>query len=284
MHKIRHIFSIVALALMMLFSSAASAGPGFVALEGSDSTALHQDPQYTPQLFSYLQGASTKNVLVLGGVTLQHVGSVGVTYVSSLTGQTLSDFSALYIESPGGCCTADNSALNGFGSAVNAFITSGGNLSIENYVGGGYDGVVVGGASAPMGSILGAGTSGGGSSCTDGELVTALGIAKGFSQPPVDGCWEHQAYQMSYWGALGYQNLIASDPGGYTFGDESHVGSAFLALGGTLGSPTPTVPEPATWLTMLFGFAMIAFAVRTAARRSDAAFTVKIAKIANGAA
>jgi len=246
---------------------AAAAGPGFIALEGSDSTALHQDPQYTPQLFSYLQGSSSLPVLVLGNVTLLHTGSVATTYVSSLSGVNLANYSAIYIEAPGGCCTADNTVLNGFGSAVNTFISNGGNLSIENYIGGGYDGVVPGGAAAPLGSIAGFGTTGGGAICTDGELVTALGIAKGFSQPPVDDCWEHQAYEMSYWGPLGYQNLIASDPAGYTFADNTHIGSAFLALGGTLGAPSG-VPEPSPWGLMLLGFGAIGVAMRRTRKKN----------------
>jgi len=248
--------------------SAAQAGPGFVALEGSDSTAFHQDPQYTPQLFSYLQGASSKDVLVLGSIGLANTGGVSATYTNTLAGFTLSDYSAIYIEAPGGCCAADNTALNGYGAAVNAFITAGGNLSIENYIGGGYDGVVVGGASAPLGSIAGYATAGGGATCTDGELVTAFGLSKGFTQPPVDGCWEHQAYEMSYWGGLGYQNLISSDPNGYLFADGSAKGSAFLVLGGTLGS---TAPEPASWAMMLGGFGAIGGAMR--ARRRKAAVT-----------
>jgi len=256
---------VVLVAGLLATGSAAQAGSGFVALEGSDSTALHQDPQYTPQLFSYLQGASTKDVLVLGNVALSYTGGVSTTYTSTLTGYTLSDYSAIYIESPGGCCTADNTALNGFGSAVNAFIAAGGNLSIENYVGGDYDGVVVGGAGAPFGSIAGYGTGGGGSGCTDGEVVTAFGISKGFTQPPYDGCWEHQAYDMSYWGGLGYQNLIASDPSGYAFSN----GSAFMALGGSLGTPAP---EPASWAMMLGGFGAIGGAMRLRRRKGAVSF------------
>ena len=251
---------------LLASTPAAAAGPGFIALEGSDSTALHQDPQYTPQLFSYLQGSSSLPVLVLGNVTLTYTGGVATTYVSSLSGVTLANYSAIYIESPGGCCAADNTVLNGYGAAVNTFISNGGNLSIENYIGGGYDGVVPGGAAAPLGSILGYGTAGGGSTCTDGELVTAFGLAKGFTQPPVDHCWEHQAYEMSYWGALGYQSLIASDPTGYTFGDNTNVGSAFLALGGTLGTPSG-VPEPSTWGLMLLGFGAIGMAMRRNGRK-----------------
>jgi hypothetical protein len=257
-----HSFVVGSIAAAGLFASspASAATQGFIALEGSDSTALHQDPQYSPQLFSYLQGSSSLPVLVLGNVTILHTGGVATTYVSSLTGVTLANYSAIYIESPGGCCAADNTALNGFGSAVNTFIAAGGNLSIENYIGGSYDGVIPGGAAAPAGSIQGFGT-GLGSSCTDGELITALGLAKGFTQPPFDSCWEHQAYEMSYWGPLGYQNLIASDLSGYTFPDGTHLGSAFLALGGTLGSPAG-VPEPATWAMMLLGFAGIGMQLR----------------------
>lgn len=259
----------IALVGAMGITDAASAASGFVALEGSDSTALHKDTSYTPQLFSYLQGSSTLPVLVLGTVTALPTGGVATSYKTSLSGVTLSDYSAIYIESPGGCCAADNTVLNSFGSSVNAFIAAGGNLSIENYIGGGYDGVVFGGAAAPAGSILGFGTGSGGSSCTDGEVVTALGISRGFSQPPVDGCWEHQAYESSYWEALGYQNLIASDPAGYTFADGTHLGSAFLARGGTLGAPVSGVPEPSTWAMMLIGFGVVGGAMRRGRKNSE---------------
>jgi len=231
------------------------AAAGFIGLEGSDATALHQDPVYTPQLFKYLQGASALNVLVYnptGPVVLLHTGGVAVTYTATLVGHTLSNYSALYIESAGGCCSGNGNDLNGFGASVNAFIAAGGNLSIENYVGGAYDGVVPGG-NAAAGSIEGFGVpaiysaGGTGPSCTDGERVTAFGMAKGFSQPPVDGCWSHQAYETSYWAPLGYQSIMASATDatsggfGFTFGDHTQLGSSFLAIGGTLGSP---VPEP----------------------------------------
>src|SRR5580765_7863330 len=123
--------------------SAYATPAGFVALEGSDATALHHDASYTPNLFAYLQGGSSLPVLVYnptGVIDLSGInGGVAEVNVTSLSGVDLSLYSALYIESTSGCCIADNTALNGFGSAVNAFVAAGGNVSIENYVGGAYD-------------------------------------------------------------------------------------------------------------------------------------------------
>ena len=256
-----------AVCLFGMTSMAVAGTAGFIALEGSDATALHFDSSYTPQLFHYLQGASSLPVLIYnpaGAIDLSSVsGGVPLVLKTSLTGLTLSDYSAIYIESPGGCCTANNTVLNGFGAAVTAFITAGGNLSIENYIGGGYDGVVPGGTGTPAGAIEGYtalnGGVGSGPTCTDGETVTAFGISKGFSQPPVDGCWSHQAYETSYWGPLGYQSIMASDPA-FTFGDDTHNGSSFLALGGTLGSPS--VPEPSTFFTLGSGLVLVGLTFR----------------------
>ena len=246
---------LVLFAVLLCLPVGLYADAGFIALEGSDATALHHDASYTPQLFSYLQGSSTLPVLVFnpaGVIDLSGIsGGVATVNATTLTGLTLSDYSAIYIESPGGCCAANNTVLDGHGADINAFIAAGGNLSIENYIGGGYDGVVPGGTGTPAGAIEGYGALnggvGGGPSCTDGETVTAFGISKGFAQPPVDGCWSHQAYETSYWAPLGYQSIMKADPA-FLFGDDTHDGSSFLALGGTLGGTggPPPVPEPST--------------------------------------
>ncbi|MDB5888418.1 MAG: sorting protein [Rhodocyclales bacterium] len=238
-------------ASLLVAAVSAQATPGFISLEGSDATAFHQDATYTPQLFHYLQGASVLPVLIYnpsGTQTLLHLGGVPVVYTTSLVGTNLASYSALYIESTSGCCTADKNALNGFGAVVNAFIAAGGNLSIENYVGGSYNGVVVGGGNTsdstmPKGVVEGYtadnGGVGSGPTCTDSETVTAIGISKGFGQPDIDGCWSHQEYELSYWSSFGYISLMAADTS-TVFGDGTHAGSSFLALGGSLG----TVPEP----------------------------------------
>lgn len=246
----------IALLMSALVATAANATPGFIALEGSDATAFHQDPSYTPQLFKYLQGSSSKNVLVYnpaGTINIANPGGVGVSYTTTLTGYDLMDYSALYIESPYGCCTADNTVLNGWGASVSAFIAAGGNFSIENYVGGNYDGVVPGGAGTNATNVFPD------YFCSDNETVSAQGVAHGFSQPPYDGCWEHQAYSNAYWSALGYINLMNADPayfGAASNSDPTAGGSAFLALGGSLGNPNPPgVPEPLT--LGLFGAGLI---------------------------
>lgn len=239
---------------------------GFLALEGSDATSFHQDSTYGPQLFKYLQGASALPVLIYNQSGTYNIdastGHVNA-YTTSLASINLSNYSALYIQTPGTCCTADNTTLNGYGAAVNAFRAAGGNVAIGNYVGGDFDGVVVGWAGSPAGVIEGYtamnGGVGGGPSCSDGEIVTALGISKGFTQPPVDGCWSHQAYDNSYWSTFGYVDLMHADPA-YTFRNGGNNGSSFLALGGTLGHND--VPEPAAWALMIVGFGMVGGALR----------------------
>ncbi len=252
------IAAVAAFSMMLGYAGHASA-QGFVALEGSDATALHQDPMYSPQLFQYLQGSSTLPVLVFdpsGTINIVNPGTATLTYSTTLPSVLTGVYSALYIESPGGCCAADNTVLNGNGALVSAFIAAGGNFSIENYLGGTYDGVVPGGAN-PAGSVEGymapAPGTGGGPICTDGEVVNANGIAKGFGQPPVDGCWAHQGYENSYWLAQGYISLIDAATNtspnsggfGFTYQDGTQDGSSLLAFGGTLGT-LAAVPEPAS--------------------------------------
>ena len=254
----------------VMVATPASAAPGFIALEGSDATSFHHDGSYSTQLFKYLKGTSAKKVLIYnpsGTINIDATTGLTNAYTTTLTGVTLTDYSALYLQTPGSCCSASLTALDTFGSSVNAFIGLGGNLAIGDYRGGGYDGVVIGGAAAPAGVIEGFtalnGGVGGGPSCTDRETVTLAGISKGFSQPPVLGCWSHQAYDNTYWGALGYLDLIHADPA-YTFRGGGHNGSSFLAIGGSLGSPG--IPEPATWAMLVLGFGGVGALVRNRRR------------------
>jgi hypothetical protein len=262
-HKLAVALSVLGLSL----ATTPSAQAGFVALEGSDATALHRDTSYTPNLFGFLRGSSSLPVLILGTIDISSITGVPVVTSTTLPGSLSGVYSAVYIESPFGCCTADNTVLNGNGALMNTFIGAGGNLAIENYIGGSYDGVVPGGSGADGTNTGGIGTGGPGPGCTDGETTTALGLSKGFTQPPVDGCWEHQGYRNGYWNSFGYISLIAADPaffGASSDLDPTAGGSGLLALGGTLGS---SAPEPASFLLM--GSAFVGLGLTRLVRRRN---------------
>ena len=267
--------AITASAMLLALSSTANAA-GFIALEGSDATSYHRDVGYSVQLFKYLKGASSKSVLVynpFGTINIDGTTSQTNTYVTSLAGVTFSDYSAIYVQPSGGCCALATAVLDGFGASINSFISAGGNIAFGDYIGGSMDGVVIGGAAAPAGTIQGSGVSnggvGGGPGCTDGQTITAAGIAKGFTQPAVLGCWSHQGYESKYWEGLGYLNLIASDTA-FTYRDGSHAGSSFLAIGGSLGTPTGAVPESSTWMMMIAGFGIAGMSLRSRRRNAVA--------------
>jgi hypothetical protein len=256
-------FKLLLATATLLCIASAPAFANQVVLEGSDATAFHQDGVYTGQLFTFMQNGSTLPVLVLGGVSLSGL-SVGQAVFDSnadtysLAGYTLSNYSAVYIESGGGCCTqADTSISAGDQAAIGAAEAAGLNVSIENYGGGPAWGAILPAAvdalpSSDFGGITDFGTVGG-PGCTDGEVFNADGLSKGFIQPPVLDCYEHQAYKLADFSALGFVSLVNADPA--FFGTDpttgAPLGSALLALGGPLG--TVGTPEPSSFLLLGFG-------------------------------
>jgi hypothetical protein len=257
-------------ALLCLCSSSTWAGT--IALEGSDATAFHKDGVYTEQLFDFFQGASGLPVLILGGVALNTSGGeAGLSPADatmdtngnpySLTGVTnyvLSNYSAVYIETPSGCCTQDPTEISPadrilIGAAEAA--VAGLSVGIENYGGGDWGAILPAAVDAlPVSDFNGSSYTS--YVCTDAEVFNANGIGHGFTQPPVLGCYEHQAYKTSAF--TGFISLVDADPtlgptGGPAFGAD---GSAFLALGGALG--TPSVPEPSTLLMLGMGLLSLA--------------------------
>lgn len=253
------------LCVPLIFTNMAQAGT--VILEGSDAITFHCGAgSFTPgactyesQVWKALDGASGKPIAVIEGsvpVALTSEGS-GITidnFASVAAAGTLSNYAAVYFEGDAG----DNEGPEGdtaimaagAASTVSAYVSGGGTVMIEDYSGGAaWDSIVgtTGGANTHVAGAFG-GSLVTSSSCTDNETVTALGTANGFTQPPAIGCWEHQAYDESFFGGLGFTlsffdaapNMVSSKTGW----------SGLLSTGVTL---TGATPEPGTLLLLAVG-------------------------------
>lgn len=245
--KLNVIGSALALSLAGL-TLAGQAQATTLVLEGSDASTYHGAQAggavYTTQLLAFLREGSALPVAVFNpaGGTMASAPAGSVVYLNSLATLSTSLYSALYIMSPGGCCSQNLAGASAFAAQIGAFYDSGngGSVAIQDYTGGDWSFIDPVLATPPAGAVRGYDTGGGGPSCTDGEVFNAEGLAKGFTQPPALGCWEHQAYDMAHFGALGFLSLVDADP---AYGFTSGVGSAFLALGGALGTPGCTDPR-----------------------------------------
>lgn len=262
MTKFKISMAAVAISAAALLGAAPASAKTLV-LEGSDATSFHGSSGggvYTTQLWSFLREGSPLPVAVFDTSTSIPFADPGTVFTSSLTGLSTSLYSALYIASPGGCCSQNLAAASAFATEIGAFYAAGGSVAIQDYTGGDWSFIDAVLSTPPLSATAGYSTpSGAGPSCTDAEVFNAQGLLKGFTQPPVLGCWEHQAYDMSYWGPKGFLSLVDADPSYYGVDATGKpLGSAFMALGGGLGDPGCTdpkgcdhgVPEPAP-LTLL---------------------------------
>jgi len=276
-----------------------AAQAGTIILEGSDAVGFHCEGgnaaacAYTAQLWEAVDGSTGAPIAVFGtpdgapitsqgatvdglGVTpipIVDEGEVGVSTVGSLNG-----FAAVYLLATDGCCTEDDTLVDGTLSgsqtadqtAIMNYLASGGTVVIENYIGGEDWNFAVDPTSLSTNlNAFVAGVGGGQSSslsCDDGETVTALGLTNGFTQPAVMGCWTHQAYDQSVFSPLGFTESFFTSPAD---GDYSGVGpySSLLSDGNTLSAPPTTTPEPASMLLMGSGLAALGFMARRRASK-----------------
>lgn len=250
-----------------------TAHAGTIVLEGSDATGYHGleagGATYTTQLFTYMQGGSDLPILVFGSEASTPSAPVGTVFTLDLSGLDIGSYSGLYIQSPGGCCDQNLSGASAYGTEIGDFVAAGGSVAIMNYQGGDWSFVDPVLATPTAGTVKGYDTGFSGPTCTDAEVFNSEALIRGFTQPPALGCWEHQAYDLDYFGSLGFLSLVDADPayfGLYT--DGSARGSAFLALGGALGTPgctdpagcdggTTSVPEPGSLALFGTGFVLL---------------------------
>src|SRR5713226_7025003 len=185
-----------------------SAAAGTIILEGSDAIGFHSNSNalaatYRDQVWSAIGGSDARTIAVIGGPVSAAVigsGTHAITRVSTTAGAgALGNYVALYFLAAGGCCSEDDSLVASASDKANisAYLAAGGTVMIENYIGGAAWDFAIGAGGLGNAHVSGVGGGfPGGATCSDGEKVTADGIANGFSQPGVMGCWTHQGYDQ----------------------------------------------------------------------------------------
>lgn len=256
------------LCVPLIFTNMAQAGT--VILEGSDAITFHCGSgtsggacTYEAQVWKALEGPSSKAIAVIDGsvpialnnegtgITIDNFASVAAAAAFGSGG--LSQYAAVYFEGDGGDNegpSGDTAILADTTGLTKAYVSGGGTVMIEDYAGSAaWDSIVGTSGGAPSGSVDGSFATG--FVCSDNETVTALGTANGFTQPPAIGCWEHQAYNESFFGSLATPfSLSFFDAAPDIVGGATTGWSGLLSTGVTL---TGAAPEPGTLLLLAVG-------------------------------
>lgn len=197
--------------LQELGTALAGNGPSSVFLMGTDAVSFHGDTAFASQLWGHLGSnvAYINDFGRIGPITVDGQPATGFSSIPS----SLSGFSALFLASPGTCCsdpaTDPSLGIASSAPAITSFIASGGVLTIENFQGVSVWDNILGFTSAP-GVIAGAPFPTG----ADPGISTAAGIAAGFTgnfagpNTYVDFSFIHQAYSDSFFAGQGFTSLI----------------------------------------------------------------------------
>ena len=228
---------------------AKAASLGLLILEGSDAQTFHGLNPYSTNFLNGMASFSTASALPVAILNSSPAGSptVGTVFLGSLPSLAtlLASYSGLYIGSPGTCC--GESPLTALQAAdIRSFLVAGRSVAIEDYQGGAQFDVIIGNTGAGAGTAnahvdgFGGGTNNLGG-CFDNNIVAPGGSAFGLgpvgSAVPNIGCFGHQAYEASFFDALGLTTYIATNPGlaGY---------NVVISNGG--GGLIEAIPEPAS--------------------------------------
>jgi hypothetical protein len=260
----------VAALVTVLSVAPARATTGLLILEGSDAQTFHQLNPYSTDFLNGLATYSASPTLPIGYFNYNPVGTPTVGKVALTLGALpdlatlLASYSGLYIGSPGSCCSQSSLSLAD-ATEIAAFLAADHSVAIEDYQGGAQFDLIVGtsgGANAYVAG-LGGGASGLGS-CFDGNKVAAGGSAYGLgaigAAVPNIGCFGHQAYNSTFFDALGLSTYIVASPGLTDYNVVISNGG-----GGLQQAVTEAAPEPMS--IALLGAGLVSLGVIRRRRR-----------------
>jgi hypothetical protein len=248
----------VALLFLMLVAFAPKANASTIFILGTDAMGLHGDTSYINPIIDQMGdvGAGMEVLLYLTNVlssVAYTAGNVTIDFkpYSFVTSSTiLTSYSAIYVDSPGACCSDPGPLMDGGALGnISAFMGAGGNLGIGDYQGDSYWDSLLGfdgslGVTVP------------GPTCVDPGISTPSGLAFGFDPSYSEGCFVHQEYDPAFWSGNGYFALQVAPSGNYVT----------MATG--FDDPGNPVPEPASVGMLGFGLVAASVAVRRRRRTS----------------